>query len=206
MFYMIALAGAHKRVIKQLREQLATVRLIKSWCLRLIYSISLLTCLIIIENGAPNILVSFLFPFRRVETSIFWSKSCVRLRCPYPSNPQCPNPNPPAAEAAAAAAPATTPASPTILMKVCSWHTHILTPPHMCEATDWNYRNKTEQMACSAKKTELISYVFFIIIVKTLQLGRFSGPAFINTSRLLSVLLLTICLLRSHNVEAFLNL
>lgn len=37
MFYVIALAGAHKRVIKQLREQLEMVGLLKSRWLCLIY-------------------------------------------------------------------------------------------------------------------------------------------------------------------------
>lgn len=96
-------------------------------------------------------------------TSVSWSKSCARPRGSQLSNPQCPNPSPAEAAAAAEAAPATTPASPTISMKVCSWHTHLPTPPHMCEARAWYYRYKSGQMGWSRKQFELISEMFFLL-------------------------------------------
>uniref|UniRef100_A0A667Y7T1 Transmembrane channel-like protein n=1 Tax=Myripristis murdjan TaxID=586833 RepID=A0A667Y7T1_9TELE len=80
MFYVIALAGAHKRVINQLREQLAMV-----------------------SN--------------------------------QPSDPLALRPNP--RHVPAEVAPATTPASPTITLKGCSWHTHLQTPPHMSNQRAW---------------------------------------------------------------------
>lgn len=118
---------------------------------------------------------------RRAVTSVFWSKSCARPRSTQWSNPQGPDRSP--AEAAEAA-PATTPALPTTSPTACSWHTRLLTPPHMCEAMDWNHRGKAGIEKCSFL-VHIWNVLFFI--VQTLQLGSFCGPAFINVCCLLSV-------------------
>lgn len=141
MFYVIALAGAHKRVINQLREQLVMVGLLKNWWF---FSMSFLDHTLPMLDHHFELLpklrstIRVVLSPRRAVTSVSWSKSCARPRSSQLSDPQCPNPSP----AAAAAAPPTTPASPTISMKVCFWHTRLLTLPRMCEARNWNYRCK----------------------------------------------------------------
>lgn len=136
MFYVIALAGAHKRVINQLREQLAMVSSHKNTFRDHVISfIFILINLICSPFYSNKYLCLFLFS-RRAVTNASWSRSCARPRGPQPSNLQGPT----FGTAAAAAAAATTPASPTISTRQCSSHTHLQTPPHMCEAKIWHYR------------------------------------------------------------------
>lgn len=80
--------------------------------------------------------VSAVLSRRRAVTSVSSCRSCARPRRSQSSDPRGLTPSP------AEAAQATTPASPTISMKACFWHTHLLTLPQMCEARSWNYCEK----------------------------------------------------------------
>lgn len=115
MFYVIALAGAHKRVINQLREQLVMVGLLHM----------LTPCIERVLLREFNICVGSLST-RRAATSVSSSRSCARLRRSPLSDLRC-------LTLGAAAAPAITPAFQTISMKVCSWLTRRLILPHTCE-------------------------------------------------------------------------
>lgn len=111
-------------------------------------------------------------------TNVSWSRSCARLRRSLLWDPQCPD------HSLAGAAPATTPASPTITTKVCSWRTRLPTLPHTCERTWVGDKDWTDQ--------ETLSKLSLVWMLKTLRVGCISCPAFIHTcvSVLLALLLL----------------
>lgn len=170
MFYVIALAGAHKRVINQLREQLVMVGFTQHFdALRDTKWVSLEFKMCVYSLST-----------RRAVTSVSSSRSCARLRRAQLSDLQCLT-----HAAAAAAAPAITPASPTISMKASSWHTRLLILPHMCETQLHIQGPGRYSVAENCVNLYLlhisIMFVFSFFLLCWEKLGNFCGPTFIST-------------------------
>lgn len=164
MFYVIALAGAHKKVISQLKEQLAIVCISDSMQCEGLLLITL--CAEICR------LCDFFYFQRRVGTSASWSTSCARLRGTHWSNPRSPDRSP---AARTGAAPATTQASPATSVMQWSWHILHQSPSHMCEArrgfstTEQAYRSwtkKIQPILCICFITFVLFLLFTVIALK----------------------------------------
>lgn len=141
MFYVIALAGAHKKVINQLREKLVMVGRLDG-----LQSEGLPG-----KNPCTEILPGFLF-YRRARTNASWSGSCVRPRMSEGSNPHLGSAVP------AGRAPATTPASPAISARRWSWHILHQSPLLTCEA------RRRQTCGCWTNKINTISTLFLLFL------------------------------------------